>query len=82
MDVPGGKQCDQQQSSRFDKKVHSSIYCDALKMASRTYESTGVVMSIGTMTARANISNSLRNLKREGSKTKKAGPNMDQLSIK
>jgi hypothetical protein len=30
MDVPGGKQSDQQQSSRFDKKVHSSIYCDAI----------------------------------------------------
>jgi len=30
MHAAGGKQYDQEQSSRFDKKVHSSIYCDAI----------------------------------------------------
>jgi hypothetical protein len=39
------KQYDQQQSSRFDKKVHSSIYCDAIRMASRAYGSTEISMS-------------------------------------
>ncbi len=38
------KQYDQQ-SSRFDKKVHSSIYCDAIRMASRAYGSTEISMS-------------------------------------
>src|SRR2546423_12998234 len=83
MHAASSKQYDQEQNSRLDVEGHGYSYCDATRTITAAYESSRMIMSIGTMTVSSNIFNSLKGPQATGTQDEKtAGPNLDQLSIK